>query len=788
MRKFAIPIIVLIAGFGISYRLYTGLQTNESEIAAAEFERRAANISSVLTNGIKGYSTAIEALKNITSVSLKNSDELNLDQPEDYRKLKEEWDGAKVFLNQMAKDAEVSFPGLLALGWVLPTPYSELKQLELAGKFLISPKFKIRQFQGDGLVEEIVELDEHFPIWYVEPMQQNEIGLGMDLASAGVTRDAVIEARDTGNTVSTEPINWIRDLTGQLGFLVFDAVYLNDEPMATTEERRANLHSVSYGAIHVDDMMKSSLRGLREEGLKFFVFPHAEEIESGSPSAAPVYSSDGRPESFEECRAAVAVSGFEQISVFDVLGRDWSLYSYPQPGFISRYQSKTPAVAFTTGILITLTLAMYLFQSARRTQRIQALVDERTRELSSSNENFEREMAVRIEADERRQELENQLLHTQKMESVGQLAGGVAHDFNNLLQAILGYGEMAMEKLESDTPEYGHVNQVMEAGERAKVLVSQLLAFSRQQVLNLSDVDLDKVMDDLIQMIRRVIGEHITLDVISAGDLGIVRADRGQLEQILVNLCVNARDAMGEGGTLTIETSNIQLDDSFCNTHTGAKPGKYVLLSVADTGCGMDEDVIQRIFEPFFTTKELGKGTGLGLSTVFGIVRQHNGVIDVQSEIDSGTIFGIYLPTVEATDTQPFEAPTNFSKGGTETILLADDEELVRDVAETMLRKAGYKVLMAVDGDDAIQLFDEHVETIDMALLDVVMPRVGGKVVADHILKRRPNIPILFCSGYRSDSIHTNFIQDDQLELLPKPYRRSDLLLKVREVIDNAKQ
>ncbi|MCP4645083.1 MAG: PAS domain S-box protein [bacterium] len=382
-------------------------------------------------------------------------------------------------------------------------------------------------------------------------------------------------------------------------------------------------------------------------------------------------------------------------------------------------------------------------------------------------------------------ELEEQFFQAQKMEAVGQLAGGVAHDFNNLLQVIQGYGELVMMDLDAGSKMYDGLNQVMEASDRARTLVRQLLAFSRKQVLELEDVDLSGVVGNLAKMIQRVIGADISFDIHSEPGYKRIRADKGQLEQILMNLCVNARDAMPEGGALTVETGSVTLDGEFCAANDWAKPGRYVVLSVSDTGCGMDEETQRRIFEPFFTTKELGKGTGLGLSTVFGIVRQHHGMVHVYSEIGTGSAFRIYLPKLEGAETKQEEEVLAPPRGGTETVLLADDDKAVCGVAENILTRAGYTVLTAFDGEDAIRVFDEHAEEIDLALLDVVMPNLGGKAVAHHIRETCAETPVLFASGYSADAIHTGYILDEGVRLIQKPYHRIELLRRVREVLDS---
>ncbi len=394
----------------------------------------------------------------------------------------------------------------------------------------------------------------------------------------------------------------------------------------------------------------------------------------------------------------------------------------------------------------------------------------------------------RKRAEQERNELEAQLRHSQKLEAVGQLAGGVAHDFNNLLQAISGYGEMAREEAGTDGPVSASVDQMLIAADRAATLVGQLLAFSRRQVLEMKDVDLNETIADLLKMLRRVIGEHIDMNVLSGHNLGVVRADAGQIGQILMNLCVNARDAMPGGGTVTIETEEVRIDEAYCEIHTWATPGRYVLLSVTDTGCGMDQETLGKIFDPFFTTKGLGEGTGLGLSTVYGLVKQHSGLIHVYSEVEVGTTFKIYLPVTERRATVVGAKAEGPVVGGTETILLAEDDPAVRQLTRTILERAGYTVLAASDGEEALAVFEEHAEEIDLALLDVMMPKLGGRFVSEQIRERRPEVRILFSSGYSMNAIHTNFVLDEGLALIQKPAQRSDLLRKIRQVLDDEQE
>ena len=380
--------------------------------------------------------------------------------------------------------------------------------------------------------------------------------------------------------------------------------------------------------------------------------------------------------------------------------------------------------------------------------------------------------------------LEEQLRQSQKMEAVGQLAGGVAHDFNNMLQVINGYADLAMGDLQSDQSARTYVGEIAKAGRRAETLVKQLLSFSRRQVIQPIDLDLNEVIDSLLKMVRRLIGEHIDLDFIAGHGLGTIHVDQGQMEQVLMNLCVNARDAMPQGGKLMIETENVLIDSDYVVTHPWANPGRYVLLSITDTGCGMESEQVGQIFEPFFTTKRTGEGTGLGLATVYGIVKQHNGYIHAYSEVDKGTMFKIYLPMIERRAAEVAHSVEGSVVGGTETILVAEDDESVLKLCSHILRNAGYTVLTAKDGEEAVRVFEDHADDIDLALFDVVMPRLGGEKAMTRILKQRPGMRHLYASGYSENAVHTNFVQKKGLQLIGKPYQPETLLRAVREALD----
>jgi two-component system, cell cycle sensor histidine kinase and response regulator CckA len=380
--------------------------------------------------------------------------------------------------------------------------------------------------------------------------------------------------------------------------------------------------------------------------------------------------------------------------------------------------------------------------------------------------------------------LEEQFRQAQKMEAVGKLAGGVAHDFNNLLTIILGYSEILQESLPTDDPLLELVDQVHKAGQRAAGLTRQLLAFSRKQVLLPVVLDLNTLLADVEKMLRRLIGEDVDFAFRPAASLWRVRVDAGQMEQVLMNLVVNARDAMPEGGKLTIETSNVELDAAYVASHPEANPGEHVLIAVSDTGHGMDRATLAQIFEPFFSTKG-EKGTGLGLATVYGIVKQSGGHISVQSEQDCGTTFTIYLPRDR--DTSTIVRPNADSQGGlrgNETILLVEDEDAVRTLATSVLKHYGYKVLAACHGEEALRISDKYRDIIHLLATDVVMPNLGGRELTRRLCETRPQTKVLYLSGYMDDAIVRHGLQDSGHPFLQKPYSPATLAKKVREVLD----
>jgi two-component system cell cycle sensor histidine kinase/response regulator CckA len=378
-----------------------------------------------------------------------------------------------------------------------------------------------------------------------------------------------------------------------------------------------------------------------------------------------------------------------------------------------------------------------------------------------------------------------QLNQAQKMEAVGQLAGGVAHDFNNILTAIIGFATFLQQKLRENAPLGRIADQIIVAAERAAELTQSLLVFSRKETVEMKPVNLNTVVEHVERFLQRIIGEGIELKTSPyAGDL-VVLADSGQVEQILMNLATNAKDAMPEGGSIFIATTMIELDGKFVSAHGYGKPGHYGLITFEDTGCGMDEGTMERIFEPFFTTKEVGKGTGLGLSIVYGIVKQHNGFINVYSEPGKGTTFRVYFPVTQAMDAGKSLKKAAPVRGGTETILLGEDDAAVRQLTRVVLEESGYSVIEAIDGEEVVAKYKNNQGAVKLLILDIVMPKRSGKSVADEITASNPEIRILFVSGYTANIIHQNGVLEKGLNFISKPFSPNLLLSKVREVLDH---
>jgi len=398
---------------------------------------------------------------------------------------------------------------------------------------------------------------------------------------------------------------------------------------------------------------------------------------------------------------------------------------------------------------------------------------------------FTEDITERKRAEGERDKLQAQLLQARKMESIGRLAGGVAHDFNNILQIIMGYSQILVDVLPAESETSQKVREIYTAGERAASLTRQLLAFARKQTISPRVLDLNDAIESMLKMLRRLIGEDIDLAWQPDGDLWQVKMDPGQIDQILANLCVNARDAIDGVGKVTIETKNATFDEAYCAAHVGFVPGDFVMLAVSDDGCGMDEETRARIFEPFFTTKDVGEGTGLGLATVYGIVKQNEGFINVYSEPSEGTTFKIYLPRHAAEvpcEAKPME--TGICEGRGETVLIVEDDAAILRLGERMLTSIGYDVHAFGSPREALEFVKKKDRAIQLLITDVVMPEMSGRELADAIRGVCPEIRVLFMSGYTANVIAHRGVLDEGVNFIQKPFSLRDLSKKVREALD----
>ncbi|HEX4628118.1 MAG TPA: response regulator [Gemmatimonadales bacterium] len=463
---------------------------------------------------------------------------------------------------------------------------------------------------------------------------------------------------------------------------------------------------------------------------------------------------------------------------WDIVLSDYYLPRFEAPAALALLREQRPELPF---IVVSGSVGEDTAVAAMRAGATDYVMKDRLQRLAPAVARAVEDAAVRAA----RRRLESQLLQSHKLEAVGRLAGGVAHDFNNVLTAILGAAELLLLDTPADDAKREELDIIRDAAVRAQTLIRQLLAFSARQVLTPVVLDLNDLVTNVSKMLRRLIGEDITFVSTLASDLGRVRADVGQVEQVLVNLAVNARDAMPQGGRLTLATENVDIAGAGATPHGQLSPGRYALLRVSDTGVGMDQETLARAFDPFFTTKPRGQGSGLGLATVYGIVHQSGGDVTVESAPGAGSTFRVYLPVV----TDPLEraaaaAPVVAPAAGSETVLLAEDEPLVRALARKVLEQAGYRVLVAAGGAEALALAERHTGPIHLLLSDVVMPEMNGRELMRRLIAQRPDVRVLYMSGYADEAIARHGVLDPGTAFMQKPFTPGALTRKVREVLD----
>ena len=479
------------------------------------------------------------------------------------------------------------------------------------------------------------------------------------------------------------------------------------------------------------------------------------------------------------CNAG-ALGSLLEHGQWDIIISDYSMPGFKGTDALAMVREKGLDVPF---VFLSGTIGEEIAVNAMRAGAQDYVIKDKAARLLPAIQRELRDAEIRRES----RQIEQRMRQLEKFEALGKLAGGVSHDFNNVIGAIMGWAELGVDRVPSDSPEAKLFRNIRGQATRAAGLTRQLLAYARRQVLEPKNIDLNHMVNETATLLQRAIGEHIEVKIVLAPSLQITRADPSQIEQVIMNLCFNARDAMPNGGHLLIETCNLEVDSHYCERRTDAQPGRYVQLSVSDTGTGMDPATIERIFEPFFTTKEIGKGTGLGLATVLGIVKQHGGFVDVYSELGKGTAFRVCLPAREGVAEPPHHADDAPVRGGTETILIAEDHEGMREMARQILESLGYHLLLARDGEEAVSQFAKHRDKISLILLDVIMPRLNGIDAFEQICKSKVGVPVIFTSGYSDHGPVLESLTTRGASVLQKPYGAKVLARRVRELLDEAK-
>lgn len=582
-------------------------------------------------------------------------------------------------------------------------------------------------------------VDTSFRVGWVTPLKGNEGEPGRYLGASERQLEALQAAEKSGNTIASRPVD-LRQ--GGQGLLVCVPVFSKNQ-----------VTGFLVGIFRYQDVIPSILHDVAQ-GYRITLYDGPDEIYSGGAKLTPQ----------DADWVQTADVNFEQLT--------WRAQVWPNPATRSYTLSLLPRVAFIGGIFMAGLLAFTVYMA--ETARLHA------REVAASNKELKKEIAVREQA-------EQALREAQKMEAVGRLAGGIAHDFNNLLMVIRGHAALSLNRVGSDGALRRELNEILKSTDRASSLTRRLLAFSRKQVLQLRVLDLNTLVTQVKELLPPVLGEDIQLFLDLDPEAGRVKADAAQMEQVLMNLVFNARDAMPEGGELTIQTAHTQLDEAWVQRHAGAQTGPHVMLAVHDTGRGMDEEVLTHIFEPFFTTKDRTKGTGLGLATVYGTVRQSGGYITVSSKVGQGTVFQIFLPRVED-PVEVVEVPVAAPEParGAETILVVEDDDAVRRMTREFLKIKGYTVLEARGAANAIQVMEERNEEIDLVLTDVLMPGMKGRELVEKLTQIRANIKVLYMSAYTEDAAINIGVLNPGTEFIEKPFGPDDLANKIREVLARA--
>jgi signal transduction histidine kinase/ActR/RegA family two-component response regulator len=670
----------------------------------------------------------------------------------------------------------------LAVEWIPRVPDAERLQHEESARQEGLLDYRITQREKQGVMVPAEKRDEYFPVYYLEPQKGNELALGYDLGSNPARFEALQSARDSGKMGASSRVTLVQGKEGHFAFLVFLPIYQKGSSLLTVEERRMALRGFVLGVFRIDDLLEDALAVLSPQGINMYIFER-EEKESGSFFLGS-HASRARTEPFEpEMDEEKITQGHYYSLNVSVADRTWKVYCVPTQDFLLQYKSwhvwGVPGV-IVLFVIFVICYLMFYFDHAERIKHY-------ANDLLRAKDALEAEILERKRYEKEKANLEIRLRHAHRLETIGTLAGGIAHDFNNILTIIIGNTDLARLSVPEASPVHTKLKKVISASNRAKNLVSQILSFSRKDDPDLQAVRPHLIVKETVAMLRSTIPAMIMINEDIDRDCGTILVDPTQIDQILINLCTNGVHAMKEKGTLGISLKQKVLGEKEIFHRPDMAPGKYVELSVSDTGTGIDRAIIERVFDPFFTTKEVGEGTGMGLSMVHGIVMSHHGMITVDSEPGKGSTFRIYFPVVESEDVELEEKKLPLPTGA-ERILLVDDEEGIIELGRAILEQQGYRVTTKANAIEALAFVKSGPDEIDLVITDQAMPKMSGTELTAEIKKIRADIPVILCTGFsKKVSSEEEAKAFGITRLIMKPLDRQDLADIVRKTLDETR-
>ena len=729
-QRFALP-VVLALGVSLSLLLFFSAREVDESRMRDRFERAAANRVAALRAAVEHAVEDVEAL----GALFDTAGEVDRAQ-------------FRTFAARLLARGQ----GTQALEWIPRVPDAARARFEEAASRDGYARFRFTDRKTKGVMVRAARRPEYYPVYYVEPYAGNEAALGFDLAPNATRREAMERSAASGEMTGTAPITLVQETARQAGVLLFSPIYR--APVGeSAASRRDRLAGFVLGVYRIGQLAEGAIGRLAPDGVDVYLL---DDMAQPGETLLHFHSSRLRGAAASPAADGLLPRGLHHTAVLRVADRTWRVVCAPAPELLATGRTWYPWALLAANLLVTGLLAGYLLLVLRRAARVRAHAAELLR-------------------------AKEQLLQSQKMEAIGQLASGVAHDFNNLLAVIRSSAQFLRDDLPAGDPRRADVEEIWQAGERAVQLTRQLLAFGRKSPANPVLVDVSAAVRAVEKLLRRMVGEDVALSTSLEERPWRTRVDPGHLDQVLMNLVVNARDAMPDGGDLRVETRNIACEQPPRGCE-GLLPGRYVVLSVADTGSGIPGDLLHKIFEPFFTTKEPGKGTGLGLATVYGIVEQAKGKIAVSSQVGRGTTFTAYLPACDAAalaTSEPAAAPawTKRERVRARTVLLVEDDEPVRRVTRRMLERRGFEVKEAPDAVEAVRQLSGRESPVDLVLSDVVMPEVKGTDLAIVIRELRPDVPVVLMSGYADRQ------QVSEARILRKPFTEDALLAHIEEAL-----